>query len=94
MIIKKVKHAISRPRETSSVDRCLAQLFAGGGFNATTSLFVSSSSDVVDVRHWSLGHVTFRAETARNAQVECVAATANAVVHAFNGFLGKSSSKP
>ena len=91
---RQVKHANGRPRGISSSCRCLAQLFAGGGFNATTSLFVSSSSDVVDVRHWSLGHVTFRAETARNAEVECVAATANAVVHAFIGFFGKSSSKP
>ena len=58
---------------------------------ATTSLFVSSSADVVDVRHWSLGHVAFIAETARNAHVECVAATANAVVHAHGGIWGKRS---
>ena len=86
MIIKKVKHAISRPRETSSVDRCLAQLFAGGGFNAATGLLRGRTVvEIVDVRHWSLGHVAFTAETARNARVEYVAAIINAGVHAHGG---------
>ena len=87
MIIKKVKHAISRPRETSSVDRCLAQLFTGaGGFNAATGLLRGRTVvEIVDVRHWSLGHVAFTAETARNARVEYVAAIINAGVHAHGG---------
>ena len=70
----------------------LGQLLAASGFNAATGLFVSSSAGIVYERSWSLGHVAFKAETARNTDVNYVAATVNAVVHAPNSLLVKRSS--
>ena len=61
--------------------RSVGQLLAASGFNAATGLFVSSSAGIVYERSWSLGHVAFKAETARNTHADYVAATANAVVH-------------